>query len=465
MHLTTHHLVVVSLAVAAAACSGGAPDPIETREDTSAITGRVPMYELYSAASTDHFYTINPAERDAAISGGFVLKGTPFYVESARVAGTLAVQRFYKGLPQTEHFYTADPPEAAAVTAQGWVREGVEGYVYEGQATGTVPLYRINKFNGTTGDLDHAFTTSFSVVQARQAQGWGFDGVVGFVWAAQGGDDPLSVSWDTSTVVKTLRIVDVNAQTDHTYPNITSCSIAQIADQVDLNGSPGREVIINTSCPEIVVVDDAHQQIYRFSIPLGAERSYKIGETDASHAGKELIFRTKTNAIGVPGILSSVKLDDDTTNVVVSTLSIQMYSVDLLGVTDFDGDPGDEIASVENETLAFYRDSASGLYASTRFTLPSSSATFLGPVDTDGLPGAEVVVTRQLFGGATSISTVHLGEGAVRDYAVSWATVSRSFLDRDGVPGAEICFVDGEKKPWMIVDRTRTVADGTSLCP
>ena len=64
-------------------------------------------------------------------------------------------------------------------------------------------------------------------------------------------------------------------------------------------------------------------------------------------------------------------------------------------LTDYDGTPGDEIAMVAGYDVLFYGDRGSGPYLRHRFSLPSYQATFLPAVDTNGVPGAEIVVARR----------------------------------------------------------------------
>jgi Repeat of unknown function (DUF5648) len=144
----------------------------------------VPLYSSYSAESTDYFYTINQSEFNSAVSNGFANRGIVGYLERRQQPNTKPFKRFYKGPPQREHFYTTDEAEVALILSYGWVYEGVEGYIYTSRVPGSVPLYRVNKWTDATADLVHKYTVDWSEVQDLWGQGWGYDGVAGYVYGA-----------------------------------------------------------------------------------------------------------------------------------------------------------------------------------------------------------------------------------------------------------------------------------------
>jgi Repeat of unknown function (DUF5648) len=93
--------------------------------------------------------------------------------------------RFFKGAPQIEHFYTSSNNEQQLIKYYGYTYEGAEGGLFTSGSnvvTGLVPLVRLNKFNASNGDLVHKWTTNSSTVNSLVSQGWGNDGVAGYVW-------------------------------------------------------------------------------------------------------------------------------------------------------------------------------------------------------------------------------------------------------------------------------------------
>jgi hypothetical protein len=144
----------------------------------------VPMYQLYHGGVTDFFYTISPSQKAAALGYGYADRGTPFYVNTVRIPGAASWQRFYKGPPQNEHFYTWTQADVDVVTANGWLFEGIEGNVMTAAGQGVVALHRFNKWNPAISDLQHYYTTNYQDSLQPWMSGWGYDGIVGYVWTA-----------------------------------------------------------------------------------------------------------------------------------------------------------------------------------------------------------------------------------------------------------------------------------------
>jgi len=143
---------------------------------------QTPLYQTYSSAVNDYFYTVLASDRDIAINTyGYVNAGIAARVESTLIGGSLPFKRFYKYLPQTDHFYTTSATEEAFVRDNGWVFERVEGYIYPTQKPGTVPFYRVSRWYPSTGDLEHFYTTSASTRASYLAQGWTADPLAGYV--------------------------------------------------------------------------------------------------------------------------------------------------------------------------------------------------------------------------------------------------------------------------------------------
>ncbi len=144
----------------------------------------VPLYSAYSSQVNDNFYTVDPQQLQEATSvHGYSNTGAVAYLEAKQQPNTKPFKRFYKGLPQRNHLYTSDDSEAALVLSMGWVYERVEGYIYTTQVPGSVALHRMNKFNSQTADQVHKYTRSFSEVILLWQQGWGYDGIAGYVYA------------------------------------------------------------------------------------------------------------------------------------------------------------------------------------------------------------------------------------------------------------------------------------------
>lgn len=142
----------------------------------------VPLWQTRNDANTDYFYSVDPTQRDLSISCcGYHSPTLTAYLPRVAdsQAGTHAWARYWKGLPQNEHFYTHLGSERSLVESMGWRFEREEGAVFAAPATGLADLHRVNKFNGSSGDLQHFYTTNATLVPGLQAQGWGYDGVKG----------------------------------------------------------------------------------------------------------------------------------------------------------------------------------------------------------------------------------------------------------------------------------------------
>jgi hypothetical protein len=459
--------VVLLAALAALTACGDADDDPTLATLTSALTGtRVPMFELYSAASTDHFYTISTQDRDVAARYGFTYLGTPFYVESAQAAGTSALRRFYKGPPQTDHFYTSDASEAQTVLGGGWASEGIEGYAYTTQAAGTTPLYRVSKWNGATGDLDHRFTTNFALVQSLQSSGWTYDGRKGFVWSgpeqAEGQNVPLTFTNYVNTGTVHVQNLSASPTTDHWYYNVAGCGSGGLIDetQADLNGSGGFELVRTTTCyGRYGAIDDFHQRVYQWDVvPQGTNRKvgHYLKDTDASRAGKEILFfdRAKyaNQAVFANARLSSVKLAPTTAAVAIQSTAVldtYDYPAKKIAIDDFDTSPGQDIALVGGRKVLFYRDGPSGPVLARQFDA-SAGSSWWSAGDTNGQGGAEII---QLDASGRGLRIFDASNGTMRWYDVStWSAVIK-WGNVDGYPGAEICIKSGSAGWMMITDR------------
>jgi hypothetical protein len=91
----------------------------------------VELFMLWNAGGTDHFYTINEAERDSAIAGGFQLLGNAGFCSPSEIAGfTTPVYRLYSAAA-TDHFYTINAEERDnAVSLYGYVEEGIACFAW-----------------------------------------------------------------------------------------------------------------------------------------------------------------------------------------------------------------------------------------------------------------------------------------------------------------------------------------------
>lgn len=149
------------------------------------------MYAARHDVYTDNFYTILYSDFQIALKNhGYANTGVPFKVSRTNQL-TVPFKRYFKGAPQIEHFYSHLPTEGQTVFDLGYVFERDEGHVFPTALPGTVGLYRLAKYNGANGDLQHVYTTSVAESNTYQGQGWASDGVKGFVCTANSGSTKL----------------------------------------------------------------------------------------------------------------------------------------------------------------------------------------------------------------------------------------------------------------------------------
>ncbi len=177
--------VALALALALALVAGLHPSPCraEVREtiDTSIL------WQTRNDAFSDNFYSIRPRQRDLSVSGyGYYEIGPMAYVatrhESKSTPHWNAWHRWFKGKPQMEHVFTHLADENKRLPGWGYVDEGSEGAVADTSHAGLTDLYRLAKFDGTTGDLQHVYTTDLDEAGGYAAQGWKVEGTKGYVF-------------------------------------------------------------------------------------------------------------------------------------------------------------------------------------------------------------------------------------------------------------------------------------------
>ncbi|KAH9918926.1 uncharacterized protein BXZ73DRAFT_52705, partial [Epithele typhae] len=152
----------------------------------------VPFYRAWSAGATDHFYTTNLQEYNAATSGGgYAAEGVAAQVfpPSGTAPGVGAVPFYRLYSPSgTDHFYTTNEAEANNAAGNlGYTYEGVSSFIYPTSLCGAVPLYRM--YNPKV--IDHFYTTNINERQnAIRNLGYSDEGIAGYVNSLRGADCP-----------------------------------------------------------------------------------------------------------------------------------------------------------------------------------------------------------------------------------------------------------------------------------
>ncbi|KAJ7734080.1 hypothetical protein B0H16DRAFT_155669 [Mycena metata] len=137
-----------------------------------------PLYRDYNPTTSDHFYTTDQAEAEAA--SGYNSEGIKASVFTTAVDGTLRLQRFWNA-GTAKHFYTANTTEAQIIETEGWALETQNPiFVYSAQVCNAVPLYRL--YNSA---LDgHLFTIDAGERDESELEGYAFELIAGYAYPA-----------------------------------------------------------------------------------------------------------------------------------------------------------------------------------------------------------------------------------------------------------------------------------------
>ena len=90
----------------------------------------VDVYRLFKGGE-GHFYTADPAERDYAVTLGFVREGTSFRCWNAPVVGSTPLYRLWSP-PRSQHIYTTDAGYRSSLLSSGWHDEGILCHAMDG---------------------------------------------------------------------------------------------------------------------------------------------------------------------------------------------------------------------------------------------------------------------------------------------------------------------------------------------
>ena len=151
----------------AAVASGEAGQP----DQDSPSEGVHPIHRAYSHQATDHFYTTDREEIEAA---GYTLEHEDyFWLRDDDDDDTVPLWRCWSA-QESDHFYTTS---GSCEDAPDMVLEGNIGFIATTQLPGAVPLLRLYKSG------DHFYTVSAAEAESAQAaHGYTFEKVVGYVW-------------------------------------------------------------------------------------------------------------------------------------------------------------------------------------------------------------------------------------------------------------------------------------------
>ncbi|KAJ7731884.1 hypothetical protein B0H16DRAFT_1381701 [Mycena metata] len=89
----------------------------------------VPLFQQFNPSIVDHFYTIDPVERDNALSAGYLDNGIAGFVYPSQICGSTPFFGLFAA-SVVEHYYTTNTTTRASMLATGkWSDEGITAYV------------------------------------------------------------------------------------------------------------------------------------------------------------------------------------------------------------------------------------------------------------------------------------------------------------------------------------------------
>ncbi|KAJ7587506.1 hypothetical protein C8J56DRAFT_827705 [Mycena floridula] len=150
---------------------------LEVRTDCGDPMNTVPLYRVYAAVGTNHFYSTNvDAITSRLRSTDVVLEGVAAQVYETQEGPTVPLFWLNDGSAATDNIYTTSTTEKATLIQQGLTDEGTIAYIYPSQICDSVPFYRLYK-----PGVDNFHTTSISERDDAVASGYTFVGITGYV--------------------------------------------------------------------------------------------------------------------------------------------------------------------------------------------------------------------------------------------------------------------------------------------
>ncbi|KAJ4482023.1 hypothetical protein J3R30DRAFT_3455929 [Lentinula aciculospora] len=201
----------------------------------------IPLLRAYSSNVTDHFFTTNSTEMNAAAiaQDAYTFEGDAVFLWSTQETSTVPLYRLYSETA-TDHFYTIDVNETNEALSLGYAFDTdshIAGYVYPYSICGASPIYRLY----SSSARDHFYT--MSQTESAGAPGYIVEGIVGFALLASADGQPqtatvsaspllLPVSLDPSPVSISSTFISAFFTTINTSPMTTSSAASNSGQEV-----------------------------------------------------------------------------------------------------------------------------------------------------------------------------------------------------------------------------------------
>lgn len=132
----------------------------------------MPLYRLYSEIIGTHFYATQKWAYDFLVSQGWKGEGIRAYVLTRPTPSVIALERFWHP-GKRRHYWSTDPTDRTKLPAQGWDYNGVVGYVLPATfnpANATLPRLQLDS-SAALGTAPPA-TITLSVKSAQSSMIW-----------------------------------------------------------------------------------------------------------------------------------------------------------------------------------------------------------------------------------------------------------------------------------------------------
>lgn len=129
-----------------------------------------PVYRVYNATSTEHFYTPSLTEAKHLIATGWNDEGVAWNNEDVKTG--VPLYRVYNPVAG-DHHYTLSQQEVSELVKLGWKDEGIAWYASKDE--NDLPVYRLYNPQAQTGT--HHFTYSYEESTQMVRNGWKYEGI------------------------------------------------------------------------------------------------------------------------------------------------------------------------------------------------------------------------------------------------------------------------------------------------
>ncbi|KIV74761.1 hypothetical protein SZ55_0330 [Pseudomonas sp. FeS53a] len=236
-----------------------------------------------------------------------------------------------------------------------------------------------------------------------------------------------------------LAIISMVENAVRKYP--VGNKVWNVVGTAQLDNNPGEEVIALTGAEAIIVSHHLKEQVTLSDFMVGGWHYY--GPFNIGGLPYGTLSFTTGNGILLYDFQTRLKRTTFTNGATAT-----------IAAAEVNGVPGNELIARDNNDLIIYTGTvAAGQFQNYTQGSGSNWATYAGFVDTNGKPGADVIINK-----LDRITILHPADNTQKDYPINSTEYSiLSVSDQDGQPGAEITLIDKSNRTYVINDRLGTI--------